>query len=74
PGYDQKVRDFHQFLFNKCAIIPFYCQKYSEIAIRKNVVNFNNVERHQESSPTIPLAPSPRTIFLAPSELPEALQ
>ncbi|MDV3152590.1 MAG: ABC transporter substrate-binding protein [Candidatus Phytoplasma australasiaticum] len=41
PGYDQKVRDFHQFLFNKYAIIPFYCQKYSEIAIRKNVVNFN---------------------------------
>ncbi|MFW8664690.1 hypothetical protein ACOES3_02435, partial [Candidatus Phytoplasma citri] len=41
PGYDQKVRDFHQFLFNKYAIIPLYCQKYSEIAMRKNVVNLD---------------------------------
>ncbi|MDV3197601.1 MAG: hypothetical protein Q8879_00800, partial [Candidatus Phytoplasma australasiaticum] len=39
--YDQQVRNLHQLLFNKYAIIPLYCQKYSEMAIRKNIKNFN---------------------------------
>ncbi|MDO8059122.1 ABC transporter substrate-binding protein ['Crotalaria aegyptiaca' phytoplasma] len=41
PDYDQQVRNFHQLLFRQYAIIPLYCQKYSEIAMRKNIENFN---------------------------------